>query len=77
MCKLDRVTSGLSYRVDQDGDGVARRQLSQPRIAEMIADSLRRRILAGELIDGDVLPEPLREPVRLDRPRTGSIGGTR
>ena len=28
-------------------------------------------------IDGDVLPEPLREPVRLDRPRAGATGGTR
>ena len=33
------------------------RRLSQPRIAEMIADSLRRRILEGELADGDVLPK--------------------
>jgi GntR family transcriptional regulator, transcriptional repressor for pyruvate dehydrogenase complex len=39
-------------------DGVDRpRRLSQPRIAEMIADSLRRRILGGELADGDVLPK--------------------
>ena len=57
MCKLELVTSGVSYRTDQGNDGVNRRQLSQPRIAEMIADSLRRRILAGELIDGDVLPK--------------------
>lgn len=57
MCKLDRVTSSVSYRPGQNGDGAARRQLSQPRIAEMIADSLRRRILSGELNDGDVLPK--------------------
>ncbi len=57
MCKIVRVTAALSYRADQNGDGVGRRQLSQPRIAEMIADSLRRRILAGELNDGDVLPK--------------------
>jgi DNA-binding FadR family transcriptional regulator len=57
MCKLELVTSGVSYRTDRGNDGVNRRQLSQPRIAEMIADSLRRRILAGELIDGDVLPK--------------------
>jgi DNA-binding FadR family transcriptional regulator len=40
------------------GNGVMRqRQLSQPRIAEMIAESLRRRILDGDLADGDVLPK--------------------
>jgi DNA-binding FadR family transcriptional regulator len=33
------------------------RRFSQPRIAEMIADSLRRRILDGTLADGDVLPK--------------------
>ena len=36
---------------------MSKRQLSQPRLAEMIADSLRRRVLAGELNDGDVLPK--------------------
>jgi GntR family transcriptional regulator, transcriptional repressor for pyruvate dehydrogenase complex len=34
-----------------------RRQLNKPRIAEMIADSLRRRILGGALADGDALPK--------------------
>jgi DNA-binding FadR family transcriptional regulator len=57
MCKIALVTAALSYRAEQNGDRVGRRQLSQPRIAEMIADSLRRRILAGELNDGDVLPK--------------------
>ncbi|HEY6622376.1 MAG TPA: FCD domain-containing protein [Acidimicrobiales bacterium] len=51
------MTSSLSYRTDDERDDVSRRQLSQPRIAEMIADNLRRRILAGELNDGDVLPK--------------------
>ncbi len=57
MCKVTAVTSSLSYRTDDERDDVSRRQLSQPRIAEMIADNLRRRILAGELNDGDVLPK--------------------
>ena len=57
MCKVTAVTSSLSYRTEDESDDVSRRQLSQPRIAEMIADNLRRRILAGELNDGDVLPK--------------------
>jgi GntR family transcriptional repressor for pyruvate dehydrogenase complex len=31
-------------------------QMRQPRLAEMVADSLRQRIVRGELADGDVLP---------------------
>ena len=57
MCKVTAVTSSLSYRTDDESEDVSRRQLSQPRIAEMVADNLRRRILAGELNDGDVLPK--------------------
>jgi GntR family transcriptional repressor for pyruvate dehydrogenase complex len=34
----------------------ARRRLSAPRIAEIVADELRRQIIDGELADGDVLP---------------------
>ena len=34
-----------------------RRQLKQPRIAEIVADGLRQRILAGELEDGAMLPK--------------------
>lgn len=32
-------------------------QLRQPRLAEMVADILRERILSGELEDGDTLPK--------------------
>jgi len=42
---------------DEGGGVQHRRQLSQPRVAEMIADTLRRRILDGELNDGDLLPK--------------------
>jgi GntR family transcriptional repressor for pyruvate dehydrogenase complex len=31
-------------------------QLHQPRVAELVADALRQRILDGELDDGDLLP---------------------
>ena len=34
----------------------ARRRLSAPRIAEIVADELRRQIVDGELADGDLLP---------------------
>jgi GntR family transcriptional regulator, transcriptional repressor for pyruvate dehydrogenase complex len=33
-----------------------RRRLAAPRIAEIIADELRRQIIDGELADGDLLP---------------------
>jgi GntR family transcriptional regulator, transcriptional repressor for pyruvate dehydrogenase complex len=52
------VTTSVTDESDQHGGAVQhRRQLSQPRVAEMIADTLRRRILDGELNDGDVLPK--------------------
>lgn len=34
----------------------ARRRLTSPRIAEMVADELRRQIVDGDLADGDLLP---------------------
>lgn len=34
----------------------ARLRLSSPRIAEIVADELRRQIIDGELADGDLLP---------------------
>lgn len=34
----------------------ARRRLSAPRIAEIVADELRRQIIDGTLADGDLLP---------------------
>src|ERR1700694_2827208 len=34
----------------------ARRRLSAPRIAQIVADELRRQIIDGELADGDLLP---------------------
>lgn len=36
---------------------LVRRQLSQPRVAEMIAQLLRARIVDGDLADGDLLPK--------------------
>ncbi|MDO9487493.1 MAG: GntR family transcriptional regulator, partial [Sphingomonadaceae bacterium] len=36
---------------------IAQRRLKQPRIAEIVADGLRQRILSGELKDDDVLPK--------------------
>jgi DNA-binding FadR family transcriptional regulator len=36
---------------------VAPRRLKQPRIAEIVADGLRQRILSGELKDSDILPK--------------------
>src|SRR3954462_298831 len=35
----------------------SRAKLRQPRVAEMLADVLRDRILSGELADGDLLPK--------------------
>lgn len=35
----------------------ARPRLRQPRLAEMVADGLRERILSGDLADGDMLPK--------------------
>ena len=56
----------------------ARRQLRQPRLAEMVASTLRARILSGELADGGMLPKqdelleefgvslpPIREALRI------------
>jgi GntR family transcriptional regulator, transcriptional repressor for pyruvate dehydrogenase complex len=42
----------------------ARRRLSAPRIAEIVADELRRQIIDGELADGDLLP---RQEVLVDQ----------
>ncbi|MCD9623802.1 FadR/GntR family transcriptional regulator [Rhabdothermincola salaria] len=56
----------------------ARHQLRQPRLAEMVASTLRSRILSGELADGSLLPKqdelleefgvslpPIREALRI------------
>src|SRR6516164_11685002 len=47
-----------------------KRQLRQPRLAELIAGVLRDRILSGELRDGDLLPkqEQLLEEFRVSKP---------
>jgi DNA-binding FadR family transcriptional regulator len=42
---------------------VMRRQMRQPRVAEVVAARIRTRILNGELRDGDLLP-PLDELIR-------------
>ncbi len=34
----------------------ARRQARRPRVADLVADNLRDRVLSGELADGDLLP---------------------
>jgi DNA-binding FadR family transcriptional regulator len=34
----------------------ARRQARRPRVADVVADNLRDRVLSGELADGDLLP---------------------
>jgi DNA-binding FadR family transcriptional regulator len=39
------------------GKASRRRQVRQPHVAELLADILRRRILDGELRDGDALPK--------------------
>jgi GntR family transcriptional repressor for pyruvate dehydrogenase complex len=57
---------------------VARHQLRQPRLAEMVAGVLRDRILSGEVADGELLPKqdelldefgvslpPIREALRI------------
>jgi DNA-binding FadR family transcriptional regulator len=47
-----------------------RGQLRQPRVAEVVADILRERIISGELRDGDLLPkqDELVEEFRISRP---------
>jgi DNA-binding FadR family transcriptional regulator len=50
--------------------GIRGRQLAQPRVAEMVADILRARIVDGDLADGDVLPkqDDLLAEFRVSRP---------
>jgi GntR family transcriptional repressor for pyruvate dehydrogenase complex len=38
-------------------DAVARKRVRPPRVAEIVAESLRSRILSGTLADGDLLPK--------------------
>ncbi len=40
-----------------NGQARARRQLRQPRLAELVAEDLRNRITSGALRDGDMLPK--------------------
>jgi GntR family transcriptional regulator, transcriptional repressor for pyruvate dehydrogenase complex len=53
-----------------NGEGEGRRQLRQPRLAELVASALRERITGGELKDGDRLPkqEELLEEFRVSKP---------
>src|SRR3954470_1673599 len=48
----------------------SRRQLRQPRLANMVAEELRNRILISDLADGDLLPkqEDLLEEFRVSLP---------
>jgi GntR family transcriptional regulator, transcriptional repressor for pyruvate dehydrogenase complex len=50
--------------------GPVRRQLRQPRLAEIVATELRERITSGRLVDGDRLPkqEELLEELRISKP---------
>jgi DNA-binding FadR family transcriptional regulator len=47
-----------------------RRQMSRPRVAEMIASAIRSRILDGRLADGDMLPkvDDLAEMYQVSKP---------
>jgi GntR family transcriptional repressor for pyruvate dehydrogenase complex len=56
--------------VSTDGRGPARRQLRQPRLAEIVAAALRDRITSGRLRDGDRLPkqEELLDELGVSRP---------
>jgi GntR family transcriptional repressor for pyruvate dehydrogenase complex len=47
-----------------------RKRIAQPRVAEMVADELRSRIVRGELSDGDLLPklDDLLEEFPVSRP---------
>lgn len=50
--------------------GVRGSQLRQPRVAELVADALRNRILSGSLADGDMLSnqDKLLEEFRVSKP---------
>ena len=50
-------TTGLTGNAVTPNQPLARRQLKQPRIAEIVADGLRQRILSGDLDDGAMLPK--------------------
>jgi GntR family transcriptional repressor for pyruvate dehydrogenase complex len=56
--------------VDVPAESERRSQLSQPRVAEMVADILRARIVDGELADGAFLPkqDDLIDEFRVSRP---------
>src|SRR4030088_162219 len=47
-----------------------RRQLRQPRLAELVADELRSRVTSGAITDGDMLPklEDLLEEFQVSKP---------
>lgn len=51
----------MELSMPDDGRSTARdgmrRRIAQPRVAEMVADELRGRIIRGELTDGEVLPK--------------------
>src|SRR5215471_11999461 len=55
---------------EERGNWAARQQLRQPRLAELIAEELRRRITSGVMRDGDLLPklEELLEEFNVSKP---------
>ncbi len=56
--------------MSSSGNQPPRKQLRQPRLAEMVADVLRKRIVVGELADGSLLPkqEELIEEFNVSKP---------
>lgn len=50
--------------------GAVRRQLRQPRLAELVAEELRQRITSGSMRDGDLLPklEELLDEFKVSKP---------
>jgi GntR family transcriptional repressor for pyruvate dehydrogenase complex len=42
--------------VDDTPRKTVRRQVRRPRVADVVADALRERVLSGDLADGDLLP---------------------
>jgi GntR family transcriptional regulator, transcriptional repressor for pyruvate dehydrogenase complex len=60
------TNNGAAERVN----GAARRQLRQPRLAELVAEELRSRITSGSMRDGDMLPklEDLLEEFKVSKP---------
>jgi DNA-binding FadR family transcriptional regulator len=67
----NRSRTGLgSDNVEVLAVNANRKQLRQPRLAELVADKLRQRITSGAISDGDMLPklEDLLEEFQVSKP---------